>query len=102
MENARHHLFLCNDPKHSLRNSPLVHWGLPDSEKLLAALSKVGINASLESISGTESETVCIVHTQDPCKALIEIGTTRTVITTADENVASLIYKAVDNILDRV
>ncbi|CAL0326246.1 unnamed protein product [Lupinus luteus] len=101
MENARYHLLPDNDPKHSL-SRPLVHCSLPDSEKLLAALSKVGINASLEPISETESQTVCILHTHDPCKALIEIGTTSTVITTAGQNVASLIYKVVDNIFGGV
>ncbi|XP_061352892.1 uncharacterized protein LOC133297719 isoform X2 [Gastrolobium bilobum] len=103
MENARHHLLLDNEKKNSLRNRPLIHWGLPDSEKLLGALSKVGINASMEhSMSDAESQTVCKVHTQDPYKALIEIGTTGTIITTADDNVASLIYKAVSSILDGV
>ncbi|KAE9584806.1 putative KH-domain/beta-lactamase-domain protein, archaea [Lupinus albus] len=101
MENSRYHLLPDTDPKHSL-SRPLVCCGLPDSEKLLAALSKVGINASLEPISDTESQTVCILHTQDPCKALIEIGTTSAVITTADENVASLIYKVVDTIFGGV
>ncbi|KAK7273538.1 hypothetical protein RIF29_14593 [Crotalaria pallida] len=101
LENARHHLLLDNDTEH-LRNMPLLHWGLPDSEKLLAALLKVGIHASLETISDAESQTVCIVHSQDPYKALIEIRTTSAVITAADENVASLIYKVVDNILDGV
>lgn len=101
MENASHYLFLDNDKKSSSRNRSLVHGALPDSEKLLAALSKVGINASMEhGMDDAESQTVCIVHTEDPYKALIEIGTTSTIITTADGNVASLINKAIDNILD--
>ncbi|KAJ1414053.1 putative integrator complex subunit 9-like isoform X1 [Sesbania bispinosa] len=103
MENARYHLLLDNDKKKSLKMRSLIRWGLDDSEKLLAALSKIGINASMEHGMGdAESRTVCIVQTQDPYKALIEIGTTSTIITTADANVASLIYKAIDNILDGV
>lgn len=103
MENARYHLLLDNDKKNAIGCRPLVHWSSPDSEKLLRTLSKMGINATVEHRSSdTESQTICVVHTQDPYKALIEIGTTSTVITTAEENVASLIYKAVDNILDLI
>ncbi|RDX72424.1 Integrator complex subunit 9, partial [Mucuna pruriens] len=102
MENARHHLLLDNDDKNTLRNRSLVHWGLPDSEKLMAALSKMGISGVIEQGSDAKSQTLRIIHIQDPYKALIEIGTTSTIITTADENVASSIYKIVDNILDGV
>ncbi|XP_027341672.1 integrator complex subunit 9 [Abrus precatorius] len=103
VENAKHHLLLDNNQNNSSRDRPLVHCGLPDSEKLLAALSNMGINASVENIvSDAKSQTRCIIHTHDPYKALIEIGTTRTIVTTADGNVASLIYKTLDNILDPV
>lgn len=100
MENARHRLVLDNDNKKSLRS--LVHCGLPDSEKLMASLSKMGIGGVIEHATiDAKSQTVRIIHIQDPCKALIEIGNTSTIITTADENVA-LIYKIVDNILDGI
>ncbi|TKY49683.1 Integrator complex subunit 9 [Spatholobus suberectus] len=103
MENARHHLLLDNDNQSSMRNRSLVHCGLPDSEKLMAALSKMGIGGVIQhGMSDAKSQTLCIIHIQDPYKALIEIGTTSTIITTADDNVASLIYKIVDNILDGV
>lgn len=104
MENGRHHLLFDNDNKNSLSNNrSLVHWGLPDSEKLMAALSKMGISGNIQhGVSDAKSQTVCIVHIQDPYKASIEIGTTSTIITTADENVAAFIYKIVDNILDGV
>lgn len=103
MENGRHHLLLDNDKITSSRHSSLVHCGLPDSEKLLAALSKIGVNAYMElGMDDAESKNVCIVHTEDPYKALIEIGTTSTIITSADANVASIIFKAIDNILNKV
>jgi len=105
MENGRHHLFLDNDKKSSLRNSSLVRCGLTDYHKLIPELSKMGINASMELVKDdVESENVCLVHTEEPYKALIEIGKTSTVITTAesDANVASFLYKAIDNILDGV
>ncbi|XP_004512875.1 uncharacterized protein [Cicer arietinum] len=104
MENGRHHLHLDNDKRTSLRNSSsLVRCGIPDSDKLLTALSKRGINASMEhGMDDAESQNVCIVHTEDPYKALIEIGNTSTSITTADANIASIIYKAIDDILGGV
>ncbi|KAI5410776.1 uncharacterized protein LOC127085767 isoform X1 [Lathyrus oleraceus] len=103
MENGRHHLFLDNDKKTSSGNSSLLRCGLLDSNKFLAKLSKMGINASME--RGTDdagSTNVRIVHTEKPYKALIEIGNTSTAITTVDANVASILYKAIDNILDEV
>jgi len=104
MENARHHLLLENDNKNSSSNNKsLEHWGLPDSEKLMAALSRMGISGNIEhGTSDTKSQTACIIHIQDPYKASIEIGTTGTIITTANENVASSIYKIIDNILKAV
>lgn len=105
MENGRHHLLLDNDKKTSLRNSSLVRCGLTDYHKLIPELSKMGINASMELIKDdVESQNVCLVHTEEPYKALIEIGKTSTVITTAesDANVASILYKAIDKILDGV
>ncbi|XP_039687390.1 integrator complex subunit 9 isoform X2 [Medicago truncatula] len=105
MENGRHHLLLDNDKKTSLRNSSLVRCGLTDYHKLIPELSKMGINASMELIKDdVESQNVCLVHTEEPYKALIEIGKTSTVITTAesDANVASILYKAIDNIMDGV
>nr|KYP42548.1 Integrator complex subunit 9 [Cajanus cajan] len=95
MENGRHHLVLDNDNKNSLS---------PDLEKLMAALSKMGISGVIEhDTSGdAKSQSLCIIHIQDPYKASIEIGATSANITTADENEASFIYKIVDDILDGV
>lgn len=103
MENGRHHLLLENDNKNSSSNKSLEHLGLPDSEKLMAALSKMGISGNIEhGMSDAKSQTACTIHIHDPYKASIEIGTTGTIITTADENVASSIYKIIDNILKAV
>ncbi|XP_047167399.1 integrator complex subunit 9 [Vigna umbellata] len=104
MENARHHLLLETDNKNSSSNSrSSEHCGLPDSEKLMAALSKMGISGNIQhGMSDTKSQTVSIIHIEDPYKASIEIGTTGTIITTAQENVASSIYKIIDNILNSV
>jgi integrator complex subunit 9 len=101
MENGRHHL--DNNKKTSKSTSSLVRCGLADYNKLLPALSEMGINASMELVKDdADSQNVCLVHTEEPYKALIEIGNTSTVIKTADANVASIHYKAIDNILDGV
>ena len=103
MEHAEHHLFLGDEQENSSKNRTLLHWGSLDLEKLLAALSKMGINSSVEDGKrDAESQTACVVHIQDPHRALIEVGTRSTIITAANENVASLIYEAIDNILDGV
>ncbi|KAI4323529.1 hypothetical protein L6164_023126 [Bauhinia variegata] len=103
MEHGKHHLLLENEQENSLKNRPMQYWGSLDAEKLLAELSKMGIKASLEHCMGdTESQTVCLVHVQEPQRALIEVGTTSTVITAANETAASAIFEAIDKILDGV
>lgn len=103
MEKAKHHLFMGGKQENSLHSRPLLHWGSPDLGKLLGALSKLGINATLEHcMSNTESQKTCILRVQDPHRALIEIGATNTVITAANKNVASIIFEAIDSILDGV
>lgn len=103
MEKAKHHLQLGNELGNSSSNRPLLHWGSPDIGKLLTALSKLGINATLEhDMSNTESQNTCRLHVQDPHRALIEVSETDTVVAAANEDVASLIFDAVDSILDGV
>ncbi|KAK4253805.1 hypothetical protein QN277_010432 [Acacia crassicarpa] len=103
LENAKHHLLLQNEQDDSSKRRPLLHWGSPDVGRLLTALSKLGINATLERVtSNTESQSSCILHVQDPHKALIEVGATSTVITAANENVANLIFEAIDSIMDGI
>ncbi len=62
----------------------------------------MGINGSVEQgADNGKSEQTCIVHVHEPKKALIEIGTS-TVISAVDENLASQIFEAIDNILDGI
>ncbi|XP_028788858.1 integrator complex subunit 9 isoform X2 [Neltuma alba] len=103
LENAKHHLLLQNEQEDSSKRRPLLHWGSPDMGRLLTALSKLGINATLERVkSNTESQSTCILHVQDPHRALIQVGATSTVITAANENVANLIFEAIDSIMDGI
>ncbi|KAG6679845.1 hypothetical protein I3842_13G011400 [Carya illinoinensis] len=102
---GKHWLHSGNKPSksNSSKSRPLLHWGTPDLETLLSILSKMGINASVEQGVGVEgSKKACIVHVHDPKKALIEIGDTGTVISAVDENLASLIFEAMDSILDGI
>lgn len=105
VDHGKHWLHSGNKPSklNSSKRRPLLHWGKPDLETLLSILSKMGINASVEQGVGVEgSEKACKVHVHDPKKALIEIGETGTVISAVDENLASLIFEAIDSILDGI
>uniref|UniRef100_A0A2N9I2M8 Beta-Casp domain-containing protein n=1 Tax=Fagus sylvatica TaxID=28930 RepID=A0A2N9I2M8_FAGSY len=99
---GKHWLLSGNEQAKFSKSRPLLHWGSPDVEKLLSILSKMGINGSVErGADNGESEQTCMVHVHEPKKALIEIGTS-TVISAVDENLASQIFEAIDNILDGI
>ncbi|KAJ6309337.1 hypothetical protein OIU76_018848 [Salix suchowensis] len=84
-------------------DKPLLHWGFPDVEKLLAALSKMGVKGSVEEcMSDAESGSDEIVHIHEPSKALIEVRATRTVISARDERLASLIFEAIGTLTDGI
>ena len=100
VEQGKHRLLPGNERVNSSQNRLLLHWGSVNLESLVTALRKMGINASVEQgTSGTESE--CFVRVE-PNKALIEINATGTVISTADEKLASLIFEAIRSSLDGV
>ncbi|MED6205684.1 hypothetical protein PIB30_019983 [Stylosanthes scabra] len=92
VENGRYRLLLDNNEKNSNGRTNLV----PDLEKLLAAFTNLGINASVEH---QKMNIPCVIHTHEPYKAVMEIGTSGVVITTSAENVASHLYKALDSVL---
>ncbi|XP_021833198.1 uncharacterized protein LOC110773011 isoform X2 [Prunus avium] len=93
---------LSTGNQESSESRPLVHWGSPDLEKLLVVLSNRGIKATLSDAFGSESESASLVHVHDPNQALIEVRTTSTVISTADESLASIIFEAIGSVLDGV
>ncbi|KAM1018300.1 hypothetical protein FF1_039789 [Malus domestica] len=87
----------------SSESRPLVHWGSPSLEKLLLVLSTRGIKATLgEAPSGSESRSASLVHVHHPNQALVEVRETITVISTADESLASLIFEAIGSVLDGI
>lgn len=87
----------------SSQNRPFLHWGSPDPENLVAALCKMGINGHVEeSMMDAESDKAASIHVKEPNKALIEIRATGTIISAADENLASHIFKAVESVLEGI
>ncbi|KAK1552184.1 hypothetical protein Q3G72_011997 [Acer saccharum] len=103
IDQGKHRLLSGNEQDGSSQNKPILHWGSPDLENLLAALSKMGINGHVEqSMTDAESDKACIVHVQDPNKALIEVRATGTIINAADEDLASRIFEAIVNVLEGI
>ncbi|XP_004308609.1 PREDICTED: integrator complex subunit 9 [Fragaria vesca subsp. vesca] len=87
----------------SLEIRPLVHWGLPDLDRLLTVLSSRGIKGTVrKASSGYESENSTAILVTDPSEALIEVKETSTVITATSENLASVIFEAIGSILDGI
>ncbi|GKU91295.1 hypothetical protein SLEP1_g5194 [Rubroshorea leprosula] len=105
MEHGKYRLLSGSKTANSQQQRLLLHWGSPDLEKLLTELSKKGIDGSIKqvnggAIDGAEPEnpaTTLLVH--HPSKALIEVREACTVITAADENLASQISDAMDSVL---
>ncbi|KAJ0095356.1 hypothetical protein Patl1_17031 [Pistacia atlantica] len=99
----KHQLLSRKELAGSSKSMPLLHWGSPDPENLLAALSKMGINGNLErSMSDAESGEAFIVHIKNPKRATIEVGAAGTVISADDENLASQVFEALGSILDGI
>lgn len=77
----------------------VLHFGRINSDVLVNTLQKMEMNATLEEVK-TDSGKASLVHVATPHKALIELTESETIISTAEENVASLISQAVCSILD--
>lgn len=96
IDHGKHQVLTGNQVSSSSRKKPLLHWGFPDVEKLLAVLSRMGVKGSVERcMSDAESGSDEIVHIHEPSKALIEVSAARTVISARDEQLASLIFEAI-------
>lgn len=103
IDQGKHRLLSGNKQAGSSQNRPFLHWGSPDPENLLAALCKLGIEGHVEQgMTDAESDRASIVHVKDPNKALIEIRATGTVISAADENLATRIFEAIVNVLEGI
>ncbi|MBA0876293.1 hypothetical protein Goshw_023947 [Gossypium schwendimanii] len=104
MDQGKHRLLSGFRQSDSKQHRPLLHWGSPDLKRLLTELSKMGITGTLKkNMDSAESKNAAgIIDIDDPEKALIDVRETGTVIITADENLASHIFKAIDIVLDGI
>ncbi|XP_011091827.1 integrator complex subunit 9 homolog isoform X2 [Sesamum indicum] len=101
IEHGRYRLHLGNDEQVSSHPRPLVHFGRIDLNNLLTALQKLDMNATLEEVTGAAgSHKASRIHVSEPSKAMIEVIEAQTVISAADENIASVISQAISGVLD--
>lgn len=100
---GKHQLLSENEREGSSQTGSFLHWGSPDPENLLAELSNMGINGSVERCTtDAESEEGFTVKVQDPQRSLIEVRAAVSVISAADKNLASRIVQAMENILEGI
>lgn len=104
MDHGKHRLLPGFQLADSKQQRPLVHWGSPDLNVLLTELSKMGINGTIKQVTddAISENAAGIIDIQGPEKALIYVRESGTVITAADENLASHIVKAIDIVLNGV
>ncbi|KAL0413589.1 UNVERIFIED_CONTAM: hypothetical protein Sradi_1560600 [Sesamum radiatum] len=101
VERGRYRLHLGNDEQGSSQPRPLVHFGRIDLNNLLTALQKLGINTTLEEVTGAAgSPKASRIHVSEPSKAMIEVTEAQTLVSAADENIASVISQAISGALD--
>ncbi|KAK6143211.1 hypothetical protein DH2020_023559 [Rehmannia glutinosa] len=100
VEQGRYRLLVGNEQASS-QTKPVLHFGRLDLKVLQMALQKMGLNTAVEEVRSADgTQTASLVHISEPSKSIIEVTEAQTLITTADENVASLISQAVCSILD--
>lgn len=96
---GKHLLVSAMEPV-EFQQGQLLHWGSIDQNRLLKALQEKGINGSLDNRSITDSPS--LIYIDKPSRALIQISATGTIISAADEALASLIFEAVNSVLDGI
>lgn len=101
VEQGRHRLYIGNEHESS-RTSQAVHcFGRVDLDALLIALEKTGVNVTVgNAVVDGDSDGPRVLHVSEPGEARIEVTEAQTLIISENENLASLISKAVCSILD--
>lgn len=100
VEQGKHRLVLGNKQVLSSQVRPLLFLGRVDLDTLLMALQKKGMKVTVQhaqSIDG--SENVSTIYISEPNEALIEVTSTQTMISVADETTSSLVSEAVRSTL---
>ncbi|XP_042512593.1 integrator complex subunit 9 [Macadamia integrifolia] len=80
----------------------LLQWGLLDPKLLLLVLQEKGIAGLVDEDRNTREHNACFLRIYEPKDALIEITPTQTVISTADETLASTLFEAINNFLESI
>ncbi|GFQ06060.1 integrator complex subunit 9 [Phtheirospermum japonicum] len=100
VEQGRYKLLVGNE-RATTQAKPLLHFGRVDLNVLLMTLQKMSMSTTVEEVKGTDgTHTATLVLVTEPRKAVIEVTEAQTLITTGDDNIASLISQAVCSILD--
>ncbi|KAF5207019.1 integrator complex subunit [Thalictrum thalictroides] len=86
------------EPFDSTTKQMSLKWGPLDPNLLLQALQEKGLNGSFHHEAGK----VSLILVDEPNKASIEIHSMHTVIRTDDESLASLLFEAVNSVLNGI
>ncbi|PIN23487.1 putative cleavage and polyadenylation specificity factor (CPSF subunit) [Handroanthus impetiginosus] len=101
VERGSYRLSLGNDKLMSSQTGPVLYFGKIDLNGFLMELQKKGMKFTVDEVKGDRgSHKAYLVHVLEPGEALIELREAQTLISTADENLASLISQAVCGVLD--
>ncbi|XP_062109029.1 uncharacterized protein LOC133819731 [Humulus lupulus] len=101
VSNGKHQLVSETNQADQKKCRPVLCWGSPSIETLLAALSERGISGTVEGGAvDLECENVSVIHVGEPNRACIKIGVTITVVTAADEDLARRISEAIYSVID--
>ncbi|XP_077241662.1 integrator complex subunit [Tasmannia lanceolata] len=97
---GKHFLVSSKEPI-DYSHTQLLYWGTVDPNRLITDLNKKGIKAFVDK-DGSVAENACLIHIDGTKRAIIEISSTRTVISTADETLAADIFETVSGVLDGI
>ncbi|KAM7476809.1 hypothetical protein LguiB_024052 [Lonicera macranthoides] len=103
IESGRQRLVPQSEQLDPSKPRPLLYWGTLNSGSLLTALQKMGVNVSIGRGDGDSgSGNNWFLRISEPNVALIEVNERNTVISTDDENLASLICEAISSTLNGI
>lgn len=101
IESGRQRLVPQNEQLDPSKPRPLLYWGTLNSGSLLTALRSMGVVVSIGRGDGGSGNN-WFLRVSEPNKALIEVNERNTVISTGDENLATLICEAISSTLNGI
>lgn len=97
MEQGKHRLLSREDHLDCAQTRSLLRWGSIDLKRLMIELEQMGITASVD-----QGEDASSLHVHQPNKALIDVRANTITISTAEENLAILVYEAIGRLLNGI